>query len=200
MPGVHPNPTTADRGEDLYSRMLRDRIVFVTDPIDDTLAANIAAQLLYLDADYPDRDISLYINSTGGSPTAMTAIYDTMCSVSSDVQTVCLGQAVTVAALLVAAGTPGKRLIAPYARVVLQEPSLESGPGTTSDLEIQARELLRTRALMTALLAQHTGQSAERIDADLGRQMILTAAEAIEYGLADHVVARRSGRSEGAKQ
>ena len=187
------------RGEysiDPYSKLLTDRIVFLGTPVDDRSANDVMAQLLWLDYDNPGRDISLYINSPGGSLTAMTAIYDTMRFVSSDIGTVCLGQAVSAAAVLLAAGTPGKRMILPHARVVIHQPALDVSRGQTSDLEIQAREILRVRAAMRDILADHTGRDPDRIRADLDRETILTGADAVAYGFADVVApARRRSRS-----
>lgn len=176
------------RGEyvvDPYTKLLGDRIIFLGTEVDDTAANDVMAQLVYLDYDKPERDISIYINSPGGSVTAMTAIYDTMRSMTSDVQTVCLGQAASVAALLLAAGTPGKRMMVPHARVVLRQPTLEVSQGYAADLEIQARELLRMRAAMVEILAEHTGQSPDRIRADLDRDTILTGPDAVAYGVVD---------------
>src|SRR5262249_17050730 len=154
------------RGEysiDPYSKLLSDRIVMLITTVDDTSAGDVIAQLLYLDHEKPERDISLFINSPGGSVTAMMSIYDTMQFVSADIQTVCLGQAASAAALLLAAGTPGKRLILPNARVMVQQPALDISRGPASDLEVQAREVLRMRATVEELLARHTGQARERV-------------------------------------
>lgn len=175
---------------DPYSRLLRDRVVLLCCPVDDTAAADVIAQLIYLDGERSDREISLYINSPGGSLTAMMAVYDTMRYLSSEIQTVCLGQAVSAAAVLLAAGSPGKRLILPYARVILHEPDLPAMSGSSSELAVQAAETLRLRAIMTELFAEHTGQPVERVDADLGRQHILTAAQAVAYGVADQIISR----------
>lgn len=183
---------------DPYSRLLRDRVIFLGAPVDDAAANDVMAQLLYLDYDDPQRDISLYINSPGGSATAMMAVYDTMRFVAADISTVCLGQAVSAAAILLAAGTSGKRLILPNARVVLHQPALEVSQGDTTDLETQARELLRTRDAMEALLALHTGHDRERLRADLDRDLILDAVRAREYGLVDAVIpARKASRPAG---
>jgi ATP-dependent Clp protease protease subunit len=182
------------RGEysiDPYSKLLADRIVFLGTPVNDTSANDVMAQLLWLDYDNPGRDVSLYINSPGGSLTAMMAIYDTMRFVSSDIRTVCLGQAMSAAAVLLAAGTPGKRMVLPHARVVIHQPALDVSHGQTSDLEIQAREILRVRAAMRDILAEHTGRDADRIRADLERETILTGPDAVAYGLADTVTPTR---------
>jgi ATP-dependent Clp protease protease subunit len=185
------------RGEyalDPYSKLLADRIVFLGTPVDDRAANDVMAQLLWLDYDNPDRDISLYINSPGGSLTAMTAIYDTMRLVGADIQTVCLGQAVSAAAVLLAAGTPGKRLILPHARVVVHQPSLDVSEGQASDLAIRAREIGRLRAAMEEILVEHTGRTPDRIRADLEREMILSGTEAVEYGYADVLAPARERR------
>jgi ATP-dependent Clp protease protease subunit len=180
---------------DPYSRLLRDRVIFLGAPVDDTAANDVMAQLLYLDYDNPQRDISLYINSPGGSATAMMAVYDTMCFVASDISTVCLGQAVSAAAILLAAGTPGKRLILPNARVVLHQPGLEAAQGDASDLESRARELLRTRDAMESLLATHTGRDRSRLRADLDRDLVLDSGQARAYGIVDAVIPpRKAGR------
>jgi len=182
------------RGEityDPYSRLLNDRIVVLAAPVDDTSAADIAAQLLWLDYDNPDREISLYINSPGGSVTAMLALYDTMQSLHAEITTYCLGQAGSAAALLLAAGTPGRRSALPHARVVLYQPGQDTITGSASDLEIQSRELLRSRDVIEALFAEHTGRDLAAIRADLNRQTVLTAADAVAYGLVDTIVQTR---------
>jgi ATP-dependent Clp protease protease subunit len=179
---------------DPYSKLLSDRIVMLGTAVDDTAANDVMAQLLYLDHDQPDREISLLINSPGGSLTAMTAIYDTMRYVNADIQTVCLGQAGSAAALLLAAGTPGKRAMLPNARVVIHQPVLDMSQGATSDLEIQAREIIRLRGLMEELLARHTGQSRERVRADIDRDTILGGSDAIAYGLVDALIPARKRR------
>jgi ATP-dependent Clp protease protease subunit len=185
------------RGEyavDPYSKLLSDRIIFLGAPVDDTTANDVVAQLLYLDYDNSERDISIYINSPGGSITAMMAVYDTMQLVAADIQTVCLGQAASAAAVLMAAGTPGKRLMLPNARVLIHQPAMDVSQGQTSDLEIQAREILRTRAAMEQILMAHTGQRLERIRADLERDTILTGSEALAYGFVDELTRPRKQR------
>jgi ATP-dependent Clp protease protease subunit len=179
---------------DPYSKLLSDRIVVLGTAVDDAAANDVMAQLLWLDHDNPDRDISLLINSPGGSLTAMTAIYDTMRYVNADIQTVCLGQAGAAAALLLAAGTPGKRTMLPNARVVIHQPALDVSQGRTSDLEIQAREIIRLRALMEELLARHTGQRPERVRTDIDRDTVLGGPEAIAYGLVDGLIPARKRR------
>ncbi|OKI01977.1 ATP-dependent Clp protease proteolytic subunit [Streptomyces sp. CB02923] len=183
------------RTMDPYSKLLSERIIFLGTPVDDTSANDVIAQLMHLDYDAPDRDISLYINSPGGSFTAMSAIYDTMQFVGCDIETVCLGQAASAAAVLLAAGTPGKRLALPGARILIHQPSFsEPVQGQADDLRIQADELLRTRALLEELLVRHTGQSAERITEDLERDKVFDAAAAVEYGLVDGLTRSRKQR------
>jgi len=177
---------------DPYAKLLDERIVFLGTPVDDTSANDVMAQFMHLEYLDPDRDISLYINSPGGSFSAMTAIYDTMQFVGCDVETICLGQAASAAAVLLAGGTPGKRFMLPGARVLIHQPSLpEPAQGQTSDLLIQAEELTRTRRQLEEMLARHTGQSPERIAADIERDKILDAREAVEYGLVDRVIPNR---------
>ncbi|MFE0036483.1 ATP-dependent Clp protease proteolytic subunit [Streptomyces sp. NPDC059015] len=177
---------------DPYAKLLDERIVFLGAPVDDTSANDVIAQFLYLEYSAPDRDISLYINSPGSSISAMSAVYDTMQTVTCDVVTTCLGQAASTAAVLLAAGTPGKRMALPGARVVVQQPSLpEPVQGQPTDLDIRARELLRLREQLTAMLARHTGRSAERIAADLDRDCVFDAAGARDYGLIDHIIKNR---------
>jgi ATP-dependent Clp protease protease subunit len=193
LPAIVERSSFGDYSMDPYSKLLSNRIVMLGSTVDDTAANDVMAQLLYLDYENPDREISLLINSPGGSLTAMTAIYDTMRYINADIQTVCLGQAGSAAALLLAAGTAGKRAMLPNARVVIHQPALDVSQGQTSDLEIQAREMIRLRALMEELLARHTGQSRERVRADIDRDTILGGAEAIAYGLIDHVIMPRRG-------
>ncbi|MFH8715966.1 ATP-dependent Clp protease proteolytic subunit [Streptomyces zaomyceticus] len=184
---------------DPYSKLLESRIVFLGTPIDETSANDVVAQLLYLDHAAPDQDVSLYINSPGGSITAMTAIYDTIRSLHCDVETTCLGQAASTAAVLLAAGTPGKRMALPGSRITLQQPAIdEPTRGQLSDLDLQALEMLRLRALLAGMLTEATGQTAERIDADLDRLTVLDAPAAVAYGLVDHVITSRGAASGGA--
>lgn len=180
------------RTMDPYSKLLQERIVLLGTPIDDISANDVMAQLIHLEAAAPEQDVSLYINSPGGSFTAMTAIYDTMQFVSCDVSTVCVGQAASAAAVLLAAGAPGKRLMTPGARVLIHQPSFaEVIQGTTADLEIQARELLRRREQLEELLVRHTGQAPERIGADIERDTIFDAPSALAYGLVDRLTLSR---------
>ncbi|MET9375739.1 ATP-dependent Clp protease proteolytic subunit [Streptomyces sp. NPDC003035] len=193
LPEFTERTGSGSRTLDPYSKLLEERIVFLGTPIDETSANDVIAQLLHLEYADPDRDISLYINSPGGSLSAMSAIYDTMQVVTCDVETTCLGQAASTAAVLLAAGAPGKRLALPGARVVLQQPTTDEPlRGQLSDLDIQARELLRLRAMVAGMLATHTGRSRERIDADIDRVTVLDASAATAYGLVDHVVQNRA--------
>ena len=190
-----PNVTeTTSRGErvyDLYSRMLKDNIIFLGTPIDDTIANLICAQLIHLESENPDKDINIYINSPGGDITALLAIYDTMQFIKNDIATICLGQAASAAAVLLAAGTKGKRLALPHARILLHQPYGQVGYGQVTDLEIAAREILRMRDLLEIILARHTGQSIERVHADTDRDFVMEAQEAKEYGMIDEVISTR---------
>ncbi|MGW6567578.1 ATP-dependent Clp protease proteolytic subunit [Streptomyces sp. NPDC054975] len=198
LPEFTERTSFGSRTLDPYSKLLEERIVFLGTPIDETSANDVIAQLLHLEYADPDRDIALYINSPGGSISAMSAIYDTMQVVTCDVETTCLGQAVSTAAVLLAAGAPGKRLALPGARVVLQQPATDEPlQGQPSDLDIQARELIRLRAMLAGMLVTHTGQPRERIDADIDRITVLDAPAATAYGLVDHVIQNR-GASGGA--
>lgn len=190
-----PNVTeTTSRGErvyDLYSRLLKENIIFLGTPIDDTIANLICAQLIHLESENPDRDINIYINSPGGDITSLFAIYDTMQFIKNDIATICLGQAASAAAVLLAAGTKGKRLALPHSRVMLHQPYGQVGYGQVTDLEIAAREILRMRDLLEEILALHTGQSMERIHADTDRDFVIEANEAVEYGIIDAVISSR---------
>jgi ATP-dependent Clp protease protease subunit len=176
-----------------YAKLFEERIIFLGVQIDDASADDVMAQLLVLESLDPDRDIQIYINSPGGSYTAMTAIYDTMQFVKCDVQTVCLGQAASAAAVLLAAGAPGKRYALPHARILIHQPYTEGG-GQGSDIEIQANEILRMRAEMEGIFASHTGQDIEIIKRDIERDKILTAEEAQKYGIVDQVLSTRTAR------
>ncbi len=176
--------------DSVYDRLLRERIIFLGQPVDDTIANQICAQLLLLSAEDPERDINLYINSPGGSFTALTAIYDTMQFIRAEIQTYCMGQAASAAAVILGAGTKGKRFALEHSRVLLHQPYSEGG-GQGSDIEIQAREILRMRKLLEELLARHTGRDEDLIRSDIERDKILTAAEALEYGLIDEVITTR---------
>jgi ATP-dependent Clp protease protease subunit len=174
-----------------YNKMFEDRIIFLGVQVDDASANDVMAQLLTLEGTDPDRDITMYINSPGGSFTAMTAIYDTMQYVRPDIVTVCLGQAASAAAVLLAAGTPGKRMALPHSRIIIHQPATEGGYGQGSDIEIQAREIMRMRTQLEDLLAVHSRQPVEKVRKDIDRDKIMTADEAKEYGLVDTVLASR---------
>ncbi len=190
IPIVIEQTSRGERSFDIYSRLLKERIIFLGTPIDDGVANVVMAQMLHLESEDPDRDISIYINSPGGSFTALTAIYDTMQFVKPEIQTICMGQAASAAAVLLAAGTKGKRLALQHARVLIHQPS-GGGEGQSSDIEIQAREIMRMRDLLEKMLSDHTGRPAADVRKDIERDKILTAAEAVEYGLIDEVVSTR---------
>jgi len=191
-----PNVTeTTSRGErvyDLYSRLLKENIIFLGTPIDDTIANLICAQLIHLESENPDKDINIYINSPGGDITALFAIYDTMQFIKNDIATICLGQAASAAAVLLAAGTKGKRLALPHARILLHQPYGQVGYGQVTDLEIAAREILRMRDLLEQILSKHTGQSIERVHTDTDRDFVMEAEEAKAYGVIDEVISVRN--------
>jgi len=175
-----------------YNKLFEERIIFLGTQIDDVSANDVMAQLLTLESDDPDRDISIYINSPGGSFTALTAIYDTMKFVRPDIQTTCLGQAASAAAIILAAGTPGKRFALQNSRILIHQPSTEGG-GQASDVEIQAREVMRMRSLLEQMLADHSNRTLEQVGKDIERDKILTAEQAVEYGLIDAVLNSRVG-------
>ena len=177
--------------QDPYTKLFEDRIIFLGVQVDDASADDVIAQLIVLESQDPDRDILMYINSPGGSFTAMTAIYDTVQYVTCDVETICLGQAGASAAVLLAAGTPGKRMALPNARVLIHQPYSETGRGQVSDLEIQANEILRMREQLETLLAKHSKREIEQIREDIERDKILTAEETLEYGLIDQIISTR---------
>lgn len=191
VPTVVEETARGERAFDVYSRLLRERIVFLGEPIDDAVANTVVAQLLFLDSVEPGKDVSLYVNSPGGSSTALFAIYDTMQFLKSDVATYCLGQAASAAAVILASGTAGKRYALPNSRVLLHQPH-GGVEGQSADIEIHAREIARQRRRVEELLAEHTGQSAERIHADTERDFILGPHEALAYGVVDEVVTRRA--------
>jgi ATP-dependent Clp protease protease subunit len=190
VPTVVESSNRGERAYDLYSRLLRERIIFLGTPIDDTVANLICAQMLFLESEDPDKDINLYINSPGGDITGLLAIYDTMKYIKPDVSTFCFGQAASAAAVLLGAGAKGKRYALPHARVLLHQPWGGVG-GQASDIEIQAREILRMKDMLNAMLSHDTGQSVERITKDTDRDFIIGAEEAIEYGLIDEVLSAR---------
>ena len=190
VPEFRERTANGERVHNPYTKLFEERIIFLGVQIDDASADDVMAQLLTLESMDPDRDIQIYINSPGGSYTAMTAIYDTMQFVKPQVQTVCLGQAASAAAVLLAAGTPGKRFALPHARVLIHQPYTEGG-GQGSDIEIQANEILRMRKEMEGILAKHTGRTEEQIEIDIERDKILTAEMAKEYGIIDQVISSR---------
>ena len=192
-----PNPAVlyeTSRGQtiqaDLYSRLLKENIIFLGTPIDDTVANLICAQLLHLESESPDKDINIYINSPGGDITALFAIYDTMQFVKPDIMTICFGQAASAAAVLLAAGTPGKRLALPHARVLIHQP-YAGAQGQATDIELAAKEILRMRSLLEGMLSSHTGQTVEKIHRDTDRDFVMSAEEAKDYGIIDEVISVR---------
>jgi ATP-dependent Clp protease protease subunit len=194
LPNIVERTSRGEYSMDPYSKLLKERIVFLGVQIDDVSANDVMAQLLFLESEDPDRDISIYINSPGGSFTSLTAIYDTMQFVRPDISTICMGQAASAAAVLLAAGTPGKRFALENSRILIHQPSAQ-GEGQSSDIEIQAREILRMRALLERMLAVHTGKKEEDIRKDIERDKIFSADEAKEYGLIDEVIkTRKSSR------
>ena len=194
LPSFEERTPYGFKRQDPYTKLFEDRIIFLGVQVDDASADDVMAQLLVLESQDPDRDINIYINSPGGSFTAMTAIYDTMQYVKSQVQTVCLGQAASAAAVLLAAGQPGKRLALPNARVLIHQPAMEGGGyAQASDIEIHANELIRMREWLEATLAFHSGKDEAQVRKDIERDKILSAAQAVEYGLVDQVMASRKG-------
>ncbi|WP_352431551.1 ATP-dependent Clp endopeptidase proteolytic subunit ClpP [Pyrinomonas sp.] len=190
IPMVVEQTSRGERAFDIYSRLLKDNIIFLGTPIDDQIANLIVAQMLYLEAEDPEKDINLYINSPGGSITAGMAIYDTMQFIRPDVTTICVGQCASMAALLLAAGTKGKRFALPNSRILIHQPS-GGAQGQATDIRIQAEEILRMRELTSRLLAKHTGQPYEVIERDVERDRIMSAMQAKEYGLIDEVIVHR---------
>ena len=192
VPTVVEQSNRGERAYDLYSRLLKDNIIFLGTPIDDTIANLVCAQMLHLESENPDKDINIYINSPGGDVTALFAIYDTMQFIRNDIATICYGQAASAAAVLLAAGTKGKRLALPHARVLLHQPYGAMGYAQVTDLELAAKEILRMRDLMEEMLAYHTGQPIERIHVDTDRDFVLEAEAALEYGIIDEVITART--------
>ncbi len=193
LPTIEEKTAYGTKHLDPYTKLFQERIIFLGQGIDDTVANDVMAQLLTLESMDPDRDISIYINSPGGSFTALTAIYDTMQFVRPDIQTICLGQAASAAAIILAGGTKGKRYALEHSRILIHQPSSEGG-GQASDIEIQAREIMRMRGLLETMLAKHSNKSVEEIEKDIERDKILTAAEAVEYGIIDKVMASRKAK------
>ena len=190
VPVVVEQSSRGERSFDIYSRLLRERIVFITGAIEDHMASLITAQLLFLESEDPERDISVYINSPGGSISAGMAIYDTMQFVRPDVVTYCIGQSASIAALLLVSGTPKKRYALPNSRVLIHQPWMSGLSGQATDIDIHAREILRTRDSLNKLLAFHTGQPLERIEKDVERDFIMTAEQAKAYGIVDEIIAK----------
>ena len=193
LPVFEEKTANGYKRHDPYTKLFEERIIFLGQPIDDTVANDVMAQLLTLESMDSDRDIIIYINSPGGSFTALTAIYDTMQFVRPDVMTICLGQAASAAAIILAGGAKGKRYALEHSRILIHQPSSEGG-GQASDIEIQAREIMRMRQLLESMLSKHTTRTPEQIAQDIERDKILTAAEAVEYGLIDQVLASRKAK------
>ncbi len=193
LPTIEEKTSYGFKRLDPYTKLFEERIIFLGQAIDDTVANDVMAQLLTLESMDPDRDIMIYINSPGGSFTALTAIYDTMQFVRPDIMTICLGQAASAAAILLAGGTKGKRMALPNSRILIHQPYSEGG-GQASDIELQAKEILRMRELLEIMLERHTIKSKEQISADIERDKILTAQEAVEYGLIDQVLTSRKAK------
>src|SRR6202140_477907 len=191
VPMVVEQTNRGERAYDIYSRLLKDNIIFIGTPIDDHVANLVTAQLLFLEAEDPERDIQLYINSPGGSITAGMAIYDTMQYVRPDVVTTCVGQAASIAALLLAAGAPKKRFSLPNSRILIHQPSMSGLSGQATDIDIHAKEILRMRSVINQLLADHCGQTLEKIEKDVERDFIMSPPQAKEYGLIDEIIHKR---------
>jgi ATP-dependent Clp protease protease subunit len=188
IPMVVEQTNRGERAYDIYSRLLRDNIIFIGTPIDDNVANLVTAQLLFLEAEDPEKDVSLYINSPGGVVTAGMAIYDTIQFIRPDVATICIGQAASVAALLLSAGTPGKRFALPNSRVLIHQPTMGGLSGQATDIDIHAREILRIRASLNEIMAKHTGQPVEKIERDVERDFWMSAQQAREYGIVDEII------------
>ena len=188
IPSVVEQTSRGERGYDLYSRLLRDNIIWLDTQIDDASASLTCAKLVYLESENPDKDISIYINSPGGDISSMFAIYDTMQFIKNDVATICLGQAASAAAVLLAAGTKGKRMALPHSRIMLHQPYGQVGYGQVTDLELAAKEILRMRDLLEEVLSEHTGQPIDRVHTDTDRDFVMEANEALAYGIIDDVI------------
>ena len=191
IPWVVEQTSRGERTYDIFSRLLKDNVIFLGQPIDDTVSNLVIAQLLFLEAENPEKDISIYVNSPGGSITAGLAIYDTMQYVKPDIQTICLGQAASMAAVLLAAGKKGKRFALPNSRVLIHQPLMHCLGGQATEIDIHAKDIMRRKARMNSILANHTGQPVEKIDRDTDRDYILQAQESVDYGLVDQVIAKR---------
>ena len=196
VPTVVEQTSRGERAFDLYSRLLKERIIFLGTPIDDAVANLLMAQLIHLESEDPDKDVSLYINSPGGEITALMAIYDTMQYIKPAIQTICIGQAASAAAVLLAAGTPGKRYALPHARILIHQPH-GGASGQAVDIEIQAKEITRMRELLDEILAHHTGQPVEKVATDTDRDFIMSATEAKDYGIVDEILTNRELASVG---
>ena len=192
IPMVVEQTSRGERAYDIFSRLLKDSIIFIGSPLDDAIANLVIAQMLFLEAEDPDRDILLYINSPGGSITAGLAIYDTMQFIKPDVQTYCMGQAASMGAVLLAAGTKGKRFSLPNSRIVIHQPLMSGLGGQAPDIDIAAREIIRTRERLNEILVTHTGQTTERIQEDTERDYIMSAEQSQEYGIIDDVIRQRA--------
>src|SRR5437667_2942869 len=191
IPMVVEQTNRGERAYDIYSRLLKDSIIFIVTPIDDNVSNLVTAQLLFLEAEDPERDISLYINSPGGSITAGLAVYDTIQFIRNDVTTICIGQAASMAAVLLAAGTAKKRFSLPHSRVLIHQPWMSGLQGQATDIDIHAKEILRIRMILNKILAHHTGQMLEKIEKDVERDYIMTADQSKEYGIIDEVISKR---------
>jgi ATP-dependent Clp protease protease subunit len=190
IPMVVEQTNRGERAYDIYSRLLRDNIIFIGTPIDDNVANLVTAQLLFLAAEDAEKDVSLYINSPGGVVTAGMAIYDTMQFIKPDVATICIGQAASVAALLLSAGTPGKRFALPNSRILIHQPTIGGLSGQATDIDIHAREILRIRASLNEIMAKHTGQALEKVERDVERDFWMSAQQAREYGIIDEIITK----------
>jgi len=188
VPMVVEQTNRGERAYDIYSRLLRDNIIFIGTPIDDNVANVVTAQLLFLAAEDPEKDVALYINSPGGVVTAGMAIYDTMQFIKPDVSTICIGQAASIAALLLSAGAPAKRFALPNSRVLIHQPTMGGLSGQATDIDIHAREILRIRANINEIMARHTGQSLEKVEHDVERDFWMSAQQAREYGMIDEII------------
>ncbi|MGH9433586.1 MAG: ATP-dependent Clp endopeptidase proteolytic subunit ClpP [Terriglobia bacterium] len=188
IPMVVEQTNRGERAYDIYSRLLRDNIIFIGTPIDDNVANLVTAQLLFLEAEDPERDVQLYINSPGGSVTAGLAIYDTIQFIRPDVATICIGQAASAAAVLLAAGTAGKRFALPNSRILIHQPSMGGLSGQATEIDIHAREILRMRSNLNEIMAKHTGQGLEKIEHDMERDFWMSAQQACEYGMVDEII------------
>ena len=190
VPSVVETTSRGERYSDLFSRLIREHIIFLGTPIDDNVANLVCAEMIYLESENPDRDINLYINSPGGDINAMFAIYDTMSYIKPEINTICLGQAASAAAVLLSAGTPGKRLALPHSRIIIHQP-YSGAQGQASDVELAAKEIMRLKLALEGILAKHTGQSVDKIQADTDRDFVMTAEEAKGYGIIDDILTSR---------